>query len=55
MREAIANEEKARQDLENARRTAELTARLRSGALGVRGLMRMIMRIHGSVVKPLLA
>src|SRR6185503_19153790 len=26
VREAIANEEKARQDLENARRTAELTA-----------------------------
>ncbi|MDH3288387.1 MAG: TolC family outer membrane protein [Betaproteobacteria bacterium] len=48
VREAIANAEKARQDLENARRTAELTARQRF--LGVTSRTAQIQALEAALV-----
>jgi outer membrane protein len=54
VREAIANEEKARQDLENARRTAELTAQqaflgVASGVVQVRALEAALVSSQSSL------
>lgn len=48
VREAIANEEKARQDLENARRSAELAAR--SGYLGVTSGIAQVRALEAALV-----
>ncbi len=48
VREAIANEDKARQDLENARRTAELTAR--QGFLSVTSGIAQVKALEGALV-----
>jgi outer membrane protein len=48
VREAVANEEKARQDLENARRTAQLTAR--QGFLGVTSGIAQVKALEAAVV-----
>lgn len=48
VREALANEEKARQDLENARRSAELAAR--SGYLGVTSGLAQIRALEAALV-----
>ncbi len=48
VREALANEEKARQDLENARRSAELAAR--SGYLGVTSGIAQVRALEAALV-----
>ncbi|MGE4111378.1 MAG: TolC family protein, partial [Burkholderiales bacterium] len=48
VREALANEEKARQDLENARRGAELAAR--SGYLGVTSGIAQVRALEAALV-----
>ena len=48
VREAVANEERARQDLDNARRSAELAAR--SGYLGVTSGIAQIRALEAAVV-----
>jgi outer membrane protein len=48
VREAIANEDKARQDLDNARRTAELTAR--QGFLSVTSGIAQVKALEGALV-----
>ena len=48
VREAVANEDKARQDLENARRTAELTAR--QGFLGVTNGVAQVKALEAALV-----
>ena len=48
VREAIANEDKARQDLENARRSAELAAR--QGYLGVTSSIAQVRALEAAVV-----
>jgi len=48
VREAVANEEKARQDLENARRSSELSAR--SGYLGVTSGIAQVRALEAALV-----
>jgi outer membrane protein len=48
VREALANEDKARQDLENARRSAELSAR--QGYLGVTSSIAQVRALEAAVV-----
>jgi outer membrane protein len=48
VREALANEDKARQDLENARRSAELAAR--QGYLGVTSSIAQVRALEAAVV-----
>lgn len=59
VREAIANQEKARQDLENARRTAELTARqeflsVTSGLAQIRALEAALVSSESSLASTVL-
>ena len=48
VREAVANEDKARQDLENARRSAEFTAR--QGFLGVTNSITLVRALEAALV-----
>ena len=59
VREAVANQEKARQDLENARRTAELTARqtflsVTSGIAQIRALEAALVSSESSLASTVL-